>query len=50
MNGQWIYRRYTDGIVYKGEWKDDKMNGQGVYRCAAGIVYKGESKDNKMNG
>lgn len=30
---QWI-----DGSYYDGQWKQDKMNGRGVYRSSDGTV------------
>ena len=34
----------------KGEWKDDKRNGRGVYRYHNNDVYDGEWKDDAPNG
>ena len=33
---------YVDGNIYKGEWKNDKINGQGKYTFASGQIYDGE--------
>lgn len=42
---------YTvDGDKYVGEFKDDKLNGQGTYTYADGTKYVGEFKDGKANG
>ena len=41
---------YYNGDVYEGEWKDDKKNGQGIYRFSDGRVYEGEWKDDNRNG
>ena len=41
---------FTDGTWYEGEWKDDKMEGQGILTYTDGTFYKGEWKDNDMNG
>jgi hypothetical protein len=40
----------ADGGKYEGEFKDDKMNGNGVFYWADGGKYEGEYKDDKMNG
>ena len=36
--------------MYDGDWKDDKMHGRGVYRCANGEVYEGDLKDGMRHG
>lgn len=41
---------FTSGNQYVGEWKDDKMHGQGTTTFANGNQYVGEHKDNKMHG
>ncbi len=42
---------YTNGAEqYTGEWKDDKMRGQGRYVFASGAVYEGQFDDNKFHG
>lgn len=35
---------------YEGEWKNDKMEGIGVYHYSNGDIYEGEWKDNLHNG
>lgn len=32
---------WTDGSLYEGEWKADKMNGHGMYRGNDGSVVRG---------
>ncbi|XP_059263605.1 MORN repeat-containing protein 2 [Mustela nigripes] len=39
-----------NGIVYKGSWKDDKMNGFGRLEHFSGAVYEGHFKDNMFHG
>ena len=41
---------YPDGEKYVGEWKDDKMYGQGTYAFASGDKYVGEYKEDKRHG
>ncbi|XP_028845918.1 MORN repeat-containing protein 2 isoform X2 [Denticeps clupeoides] len=38
------------GVIYKGEWKDDKMNGLGTAVYPSGAMYDGGFKDNMYNG
>ena len=38
------------GHKYVGEWKDNKINGQGTYTFADGDKYVGEHKDGKPHG
>jgi hypothetical protein len=38
------------GNKYEGEWKDDKLSGQGVYTWADGRRYEGEYKDGDRSG
>ena len=38
--GRGIYQ-WIDGSYYKGEWKADKMNGQGAYRSTDGVITLG---------
>jgi hypothetical protein len=40
MDGVGIYT-WSDGRVYKGEYKDDKKHGYGEYSWADGRVYCG---------
>ncbi len=41
---------WVDGDNYIGEYKDDKMHGQGTYTYASGAKYVGEFKDGKKHG
>ena len=38
------------GDLFKGEWKDDMMNGCGSYRFSDGATYEGEYKDGNFHG
>jgi hypothetical protein len=40
----------AEGIEYVGEWRDNKMHGQGAYTYANGTQYVGEFKDNNFHG
>jgi hypothetical protein len=35
---------------YEGEWKEDKMNGMGVYHYSNGDIYEGEFKNDMHHG
>mgnify|MGYP006124198093 CR=1 FL=1 len=39
-----------DDSVYKGLWKDDNINGKGVYEWPNGKKYDGFWKNNKFDG
>ena len=41
---------YSNGAKYVGEFKDDKMHGQGTITHSDGIKYVGEWKNAKMHG
>ena len=41
---------YSNGDRYNGEWKNDTMNGIGVYQYANGDRYEGGWKDGLMDG
>ena len=41
---------FASGSKYVGEWKDDKLTGQGTYTWANGDKYVGEWKNNKSHG
>ncbi len=48
-NGKGAYK-WSNGDVYKGQWKDGKLTGQGIYKWKDGTVYEGGWKDGKQNG
>jgi hypothetical protein len=39
-DGYGVYK-LANGSIYKGEYKDDKMNGHGVYKWADGDIFEG---------
>ena len=42
---------FTNGDDYVGQWKNDAMNGSGIYyHCDIIEYYKGNMTNNKMNG
>ena len=47
--GRGIFRS-TDGHVYLGEFKSDRMDGVGMLRLTNGSVYFGEWKGGRMEG
>uniref|UniRef100_A0A8C5S472 MORN repeat containing 2 n=1 Tax=Laticauda laticaudata TaxID=8630 RepID=A0A8C5S472_LATLA len=38
------------GIIYRGTWKNDKMNGLGRLEHPSGAVYEGEFRNNMLHG
>jgi hypothetical protein len=42
--------RFSGGKIYEGQWKDNKMNGKGVFRWPDGRKYEGEFANDKRNG
>ncbi|XP_042367326.1 MORN repeat-containing protein 2 isoform X2 [Plectropomus leopardus] len=38
------------GIIYTGEWSEDKMHGRGTLQHPSGALYVGEFKDNMYHG
>ncbi|XP_049892455.1 MORN repeat-containing protein 2 isoform X2 [Epinephelus moara] len=38
------------GIIYTGEWHEDKMHGRGTLQHPSGALYEGEFKDNMYHG
>ncbi|XP_047430538.1 MORN repeat-containing protein 2 [Mugil cephalus] len=38
------------GIIYTGEWSEDKMHGRGILQHPSGARYEGEFKDNMFDG
>jgi len=49
-NGRGVWVANEDGRRYVGEWRGDKMNGQGHYAFADGSKYKGQFRDGKYHG
>jgi len=41
---------YTGGKKYVGQWKDDRINGQGILLYINGLKYIGERYDGKRHG
>jgi hypothetical protein len=41
---------WLDGRSYRGEWKDNNMDGYGIYKWNDGRVYQGEYRDDKKHG
>jgi len=39
-----------NGIIYTGNWADDKLNGLGSYQHPSGMKYEGEFVDGKFEG
>lgn len=42
--------KYTNGDVFKGEFKNNKREGYGEYKWNNGDMYKGEWVDDKCTG
>lgn len=42
--------RYPDGTFYKGNWANQKRNGQGIFQYGNGIYYQGEWIDDQRHG
>ena len=40
----------SQGLVYEGNWTENKMNGTGCVRFPSGASYEGDIVDNKMHG
>ncbi|XP_026217268.1 MORN repeat-containing protein 2 isoform X1 [Anabas testudineus] len=40
----------ANGILYTGEWHEDKMHGRGTLQHPSGALYEGEFKDNMYHG
>ncbi|XP_072309602.1 MORN repeat-containing protein 2 [Eucyclogobius newberryi] len=40
----------SGGVVYVGEWREDKMNGKGTLQLPSGARYEGEFKDGELHG
>ena len=41
---------YADGSSYKGQFKNEIQEGQGLYKWVQGHEYKGSFKENMMEG
>ena len=39
-----------DGDIYRGDWEDDKANGEGTYIHANGTIYIGRWQNDKQHG
>ena len=51
INREGIYTFQTEtGYLYKGEFKDNKPSGQGVFTSPDGQRYQGGFKNGKLNG
>ena len=48
--GTYAFAGEFAGDKYAGEWKDNKMHGQGIYSYANGDKYVGEYKNGAMHG
>ncbi len=46
---EWIWKNNLEKLVYEGEWKDDKRDGEGKFIWANGEIYEGEFKDDVRN-
>mmetsp|Transcript_21622 Transcript_21622/g.33829 ORF Transcript_21622/g.33829 Transcript_21622/m.33829 type:complete len:163 (-) Transcript_21622:18-506(-) len=46
--GTGVYK--LDGNSYEGEWKNDQMNGHGLFKFMSGDSYDGDWVDNKFHG
>uniref|UniRef100_A0A3Q3IX02 MORN repeat containing 2 n=2 Tax=Monopterus albus TaxID=43700 RepID=A0A3Q3IX02_MONAL len=38
------------GVIYNGEWHEDKMHGRGTLQHPSGALYEGEFRDNMYHG
>ncbi len=41
---------WSDGRVYEGMWKDNKMHGKGTFTFSSGKIYVGEFVDDRREG
>ena len=42
--------KLPNGSVYEGDWRDNKINGRGVWKHPNGDVYDGEWLNNAKHG
>ena len=47
---EWTKKTYPDGVVLEGEFKDDKLHGQGKITSVDGDVWEGEFKNGYLHG
>ena len=40
----------SNGDIYEGDYKDDRMNEKGKFKWANGAVYEGDYEDDKRSG
>ena len=43
-----IHLEWNDGREYRGEWLNNNMHGEGIYKWPIGNKYEGEYKNNKV--
>ncbi|KAL5496618.1 hypothetical protein EMCRGX_G012936 [Ephydatia muelleri] len=43
-------QHFVDGLVYTGQWKNDKMNGKGEVKYTTKATYVGDFVDNECHG
>jgi hypothetical protein len=41
---------WSDGREYRGDWKNNKMEGKGIFKWPDGRRYEGDYKDDKKEG
>ena len=49
MHGIGVYK-YADGVIYEGQYEDDKKTGYGIYKWKDGRVYQGYWFKGKQHG
>jgi hypothetical protein len=45
-----IVKKYDDGSIYEGGWKNDKKHGKGKFISASGKIFEGNWKNHKRDG
>ncbi len=45
-----IVKKYEDGSIYEGEWKNGKRDGKGKYTYTNGGIFEGKYKNGKRDG